>query len=103
MEIDKAKAFHFPNGAYLKIENSEGDVNSNEKDDRHWCSLDISLVFPSGFEELLCCFDYEDQRGLRIVVYESEGKDPIFERKVRCDSGAINKRGSSKDDSDSRA
>ena len=88
MEIDKAKAFRLPDGCYLKMQTSEGRVNANEKDDRNWRSLDVSLIRPSGIEEVLCCFDYEDQKGLRILVYDEEHEEPIFEHLVSVDSEA---------------
>lgn len=88
MEIDKAKAFHLPDGCYLKMQTSEGKVNANEKDERRWRSLDVSLVRSSGIEEVLCCFDYEDQKGLRILVYDDEHENPVFEHLVKLESEA---------------
>lgn len=83
MEVDKAKAFRLPDGSYIKMETSEGDVNASKRRERSWRTLDVSLVRPSGIEEVLCCFDYEGRKGLRVLVYDEEHEEPVFERLVR--------------------
>ena len=80
---DEEEKFYFPDGCYLKMRVSTGKVNASEKDERNWRSLDVILLWPSGTEDVLCCFDYEDQKGLRILVYDREREEPIFEHLVR--------------------
>lgn len=80
---DEEEKFYFPDGCYLKMRVSTGKVNASEKDERNWRSLDIILLWPSGTEDVLCCFDYEDQKGLRILVYDRDREEPIFEHLVR--------------------
>lgn len=84
MEIEKA-ALHLPDGSYIKVETSAGDVKAHSKDNRSWESLDVSLVNPSGFEELICCIDYEDRKGLRVIVYEKDSDIPVYEHLVGAD------------------
>lgn len=77
-QVHSLRAFALPNGARIEIEVYEGDVNAHDGDDRNWKAADINLVHPNGYKEVLCTVDYEDEKGLRTLVYESEGEDPIF-------------------------
>ena len=76
LEIDSARAYSLPDGSYLKIRSSDGEIATGTP--RVWKSLDISIVLPSGFETVLCAVDYESGRGLDTIVYDKDGADPVF-------------------------
>lgn len=80
MLVERAKAFYLPDGSYIKAEVYEGDVRCDGDDPRRWKSLDISLIHPDGKEEVLCCVDFEYQKGLRTIVYDGENADPVYEK-----------------------
>lgn len=84
MLIERAKALFLPDGSYIKAEAHGGDVGASEEDPRGWKSLDISLIRPSGKEEVLCALDYEDQAGLRVLVF-GEGEEPEYVKRVELE------------------
>lgn len=79
MQVDKAKAFQLPNGAYIKVSSEEGV---------DWKSLDVSLVGPCGKEQILCSVDYEKRNGLRTIVFDEEHEDPVYTRDVAFEEEA---------------
>lgn len=56
--------------SFIRIEESHGDV---------WKSVDLSRVNPDGGLDLICCADYEDEKGLRVLVFDGDTDTPIFE------------------------
>ena len=67
-----------PNGDVLRIDINSGDVNREEGVGQVWESVDISLVHCDGARDLLCSVDYEDDIGLRSLVYAAGKDDPVF-------------------------
>ena len=80
MQVDKARAFYLPDGSYIKVETFGGDVNAHEADSRNWKAMDVNLIRPDGRDVLLCSVEYEEQKGLRTLVYDDESGEPVFER-----------------------
>lgn len=74
-----AKAFCLPDGSYIKVETFGGDVNAHESDSRNWKAMDVNLIRPDGRDVLLCSVEYENQKGLRTLVYDDESDEPIYE------------------------
>jgi len=71
-------AFYLPDGSYIKTETHSGDVNAHESDERNWDALDVYLIDRDGKKDLLCSVDYEDQKGLRVLVYDEESEEPVY-------------------------
>lgn len=82
IQLEKARAFHLPDGSYIKAETFSGDANINEAGKRHWKSLDLHLVRPNGQDMLFCGIEYEDGIGLRTLLFDAEHDEPIHEQLV---------------------
>lgn len=82
MQIERAKAFCLPDGAFVKVELYEDDHAGNSKYPMSWKALDISLIGPDGHDEILCSIDLDDQKGLRTLVFDKDKAEPVFERYI---------------------
>lgn len=78
LEIESARAFTLPDGSFIRVSTSGGSVNAQSDDGRIWNSLDVTLVTPDGFSRVLCAVDFEDSRGLDVLVFDEEQADPVY-------------------------
>ena len=79
-ETMMCRAYNLPDGSYIEARVYEGDENE-------FRTLDVSWVKNDGTSQVLCCIDYEAEKGLRTLAYDDECDDPVFERVVSLFTG----------------
>lgn len=77
---DHSRAFQLPDGSSISVLLKQGSVGRDETDTRKWCAVDIVRESPDHPDdpEPLAVVDYEDDLGLRALVYSPDSEDPIF-------------------------
>lgn len=75
---DRSTAFQLPDGSSIAVLLKQGRVGRDETDSRQWCAVDIVRESPDHEPEPLAVVDYEDDLGLRALVYSPDSEDPVF-------------------------
>lgn len=69
METNKVRAVEMPDGSYIRVDDCGNFI-------------DASVINKDGREDLLVSIDYDKDKGLRVLVYDSEHEEPIYTHKV---------------------
>lgn len=78
IEVQNAVAMRLPDGSHIKIEAYGSEYIDGNSQNQTWMSLDISRIRPGKKMELLASIDFDETKGLRTLVFDSNQADPIF-------------------------
>lgn len=88
MQIESVKMYSLADGSYVKAQTYERTVDRDgEKTELK--SADISLVKADGYEELLCCIEYNSKVGLTASVYDEDKPNAVYSLVRRIDDGQV--------------
>ena len=88
MQIESVKMYSLADGSYVKAQTYERTVD-RDGEETELKSVDISLVKADGYEELLCCIDYNSKVGLTTSVYDEDKPDAVYSLVRRIDDGQV--------------